>query len=54
MTVKKLRVGIIGFGAVGKIRYEILKKNNLVSVISISDQNIDEILIINEENLHAK
>ena len=41
MTVKKLRVGIIGFGAVGKIRYEILKKNNLVTVISISDQNID-------------
>jgi predicted dehydrogenase len=41
MTVKKLRVGIIGFGAVGKIRYDILKKNESVTIISISDQNIN-------------
>ena len=38
---KFLRVGIAGFGAVGKIRFEILMQNKDLKVVSISDQNIE-------------
>jgi predicted dehydrogenase len=38
----KLKVGIVGFGSVGKIRYNILKNNKFVNIVSISDKNITE------------
>jgi predicted dehydrogenase len=41
MIKTKLRIGIAGYGAVGKIRFKILSEIKTVEVISISDQNID-------------
>jgi predicted dehydrogenase len=40
MLDKSLRIGIAGFGAVGKIRFEILMQNIDVEIVSVSDQNI--------------
>ena len=36
---KKIRIGIIGFGKVGKIRYNILKKIKSVEIVSICEKN---------------
>jgi len=41
MRNKSLRVGIAGFGAVGKIRFEILIQNKEIEIVSVSDQNIE-------------
>jgi predicted dehydrogenase len=46
---KKIRIGIVGFGKVGKIRYNILKKIKSVEIVSICEknsiQNIDNKII---------
>jgi predicted dehydrogenase len=41
MISKSLRIGIAGFGAVGKIRFEILIQNKELELVSVSDQNIE-------------
>jgi len=41
MINKSLRIGIAGFGAVGKIRFEILIQNKEIEIVSVSDQNIE-------------
>ena len=44
MIKNSLRTGIAGFGAVGKIRFEILSKKDGLEIVSISDQNIESTL----------
>ena len=53
--MKMINIGIIGFGKVGKLRYQILKKIKDVNVISICDlnnskKNIDNITITKNYN----
>jgi predicted dehydrogenase len=41
MISKRLRIGIAGFGAVGKIRFDVLIQNKELEIVSVSDQNIE-------------
>lgn len=41
MVTKQLRIGIAGFGAVGKIRFEILIQKKELEIVCVSDQNIN-------------
>jgi len=41
MSREKLRVGIAGYGAVGKIRFAVLSQIENLEIVCISDQNID-------------
>ena len=45
MIKNPLRAGIAGFGAVGKIRFDILSKKDGLEIVSISDQNIETTLV---------
>ena len=36
---KKIRIGIVGFGKVGKIRYSILKRIKNIKIVAICEKN---------------
>jgi len=48
---QKLKVGIIGYGVVGKKRYSILKKYKQLIITAVSDVN-DESLLLLPKNIH--
>ena len=48
---KKLKIGIIGYGVVGKKRHSILKKYKQLNITAVSDIN-DESLLVLPKNIH--
>jgi len=53
MTLRELKMGIVGFGWFGKKHYSIWSDLDFVKVIAIADKNIKEVIKTNE-NLQEK